>query len=85
MAKMSRKKWIRQRCDTIVEMVHEHVDGNGDPLQKELDAMHGFLRTWEGDYGKEDDPRMSMIVGMVADLCAIVQAYTLLRDNPPSD
>ena len=63
---------MTKRADDLAKMVGCAINGKPDSLVCELEAMVSFLRTWETDFGEEDDPRMACITGMVADLASMI-------------
>ncbi len=81
---MSKRKREENRADVIVKMVADAEQGNPENLVNELDAIVAFLRTWERDYGKEDEPRLAMITGMVADLATILAVQASFRGRAVS-
>lgn len=75
----NKQRRIDARLDQLTEMVHEYKTGNMKKLGDELESVHSFLREWSDNYGDEDEPRLAMITGMLADVVAII-LLKMLKD-----
>lgn len=82
MAKRKRKPDAGTRTDTLAALVKKARKGDGAELLEEMDAILGFLRMYEDDYAKEDNPGMAFLVGLVSDLARIVGLW--IGSAPPA-
>lgn len=81
---MAKRKQKDDRADMLAEMVADAIKDKPASLVEELDSIVFFLRMWQRDYGDENEPRLSMITGMIADLATIIAAQELLRPKSVS-
>ncbi len=73
---MSKKKTTENsRLDKYTEDVVKARRGDPADLLKELDAMRSFFKMYETSYAEEEDPRLAMVMALLADLTGIVGLY----------
>ncbi len=69
------------QVEALGEMIERAAAGDHDDLADEVQAMHGILATWAGDYADEGKHREALLCHFVAQLATAVMWLAVGRGD----